>query len=222
MSIKRIHGISDTTPIVKAMQTVLYLELRKHFMYKNSLGNKDGWWRSNFWREKVWKKTRPGNLTATQGEVLVGSYELAHKISGGPIKPKSPNVTLAIPLCSDAKKLIRPALVRGDKRYVFQPLNQGPIRGIIFRLDKTKRPSKKKSGDAPKNLGDLRGNKQAKLSSKQGKIQKTAFWLLKTSVNQQADPTAEPKQADVNAAVMEAARKATLRAFRQEQAIPEF
>lgn len=216
LTLKRIghlRGISDTTPIVKAMRDTLYTELRAHFLFKNSQGNAKGWWRSNFWSKRIRDKTYLGTLTATRGTVGVASREYGHKIKGGTVRPVTAKA-IAVPANGDAKKLIRPALVMSDASFAYRPIKAGGnLVGLIVETNK----KKKKAANRPLSalLDEKILQKAPRRRKRKGKAStvERVMWYLFKSVTHAPDPTAEPDQDTVKEAINEAARLATRKAF---------
>jgi hypothetical protein len=212
--IGRLKGIQNTTPIVKAMQGALYQALRAHFLFKNSQGNKQGWWRSNFWAQRVRDKTYIGTLTATRATVGVASPEFGHKISGGTVRPVTAKA-IAIPANSDAKKLIRPALVMDSPKFAYHPIkNKGNLVGLIVE---TNRKPAKQSKRPLSALLDKKIIQRKPRKRKRAPIVERVMWWLYKEVTHAPDPTAEPDQDETKELINAAARTATARAFRESQ-----
>jgi hypothetical protein len=188
---EKVRAIANTKPIVEAMQQAMFREFRRHFTAKDAEGNENGWWRSHFWHNEVSQRMTIGATTPTRGEVDIASAPYAHKISGGLVRPNPPRKALAIPLNSDAKRLIRPALVKGNTDFKFVPLDRGRVRGMIF---KTKRRGKKVVASVP-------------------------YWILVAFVTHRPDPTAEPDPKKVTEAVGAAADSAYIREFKRANGI---
>src|SRR5882672_6924079 len=77
-------------------------DLKRHFMMKDSLGNKKGWSRSHFWQKSVADKTKLSTVTPTSADIIVDSYEFVHKVQGGQITAKTSKY-LSIPMTQEGK-----------------------------------------------------------------------------------------------------------------------
>lgn len=211
----------DTTPVVKSMQSALFNTLRGHFNTKNAQGNKQGWWRSNFWHKEVYAHTARGTLTAIRATVNVSSRPYRHKIEGGPIVPLNAQA-LAIPNNSEAKQMGSPGLQKNPLiRYVPLKSTINPnLVGMLVMDEKTKKPktkaakleasqsSNKGSNKMRAYMGEgyrpkksrIQNRKLAKKKADRDSKAKVYWWLVKM-VDQKADPTAEPPPGAIETSV---------------------
>ena len=95
--------LDKTRPLMAALGKQLEVDLKKHFIARDSEGNKRGFPRKHFWKNQVAKQTALTEITDDSATVSIASPELAHKITGGIVTPKRAKA-LAIPLSPDAYK----------------------------------------------------------------------------------------------------------------------
>jgi hypothetical protein len=96
-------GMQNKRPLLAALGKQLEIDLRKHFLARDSEGNKRGFPSMHFWRNKVAKQTALTGITQTTATVSIASPELAHKITGGIITPKRAKA-LSIAISPEAYK----------------------------------------------------------------------------------------------------------------------
>lgn len=102
--LRRIAGrLQNKRGLMAALGKQLEIDLRSHFLSRDSEGNKRGFPRSHFWRNQVAKHTALQTITDNSATVVISSPELAHKITGGIVTPKRAKA-LAIPLSPEAYK----------------------------------------------------------------------------------------------------------------------
>lgn len=104
-------------PITEAVAQATVVELQRHFLARNQEPNKRGWPSQNFWTREGRNKTAVADLQDSRAEVAVGSPAIAHKLTGGTIKPKRGKY-LAIPITAEAYKAGSP--------------REGGMSGLVF------------------------------------------------------------------------------------------
>ena len=114
--------LKNRKPLMARMGGELNKLLRAHFIRRDKEGNKKGWPRSHFWKKVVHDATAVARVTETTATVRVASYEFAHKVKGGNIRPKRKRA-LAIPLTAKAAKAGSPRLwkIRFPDNPLFRP-----------------------------------------------------------------------------------------------------
>ena len=113
--------LSHPLPLLQRAGERVAVDLRQHFLERDSEGNSKGYWRSNFWNTKVRAKTHFTGATDTEARVTISGKEFLHKLQGGTIHA-SPGKALAIPLTSEAKE----AASKG-------PLRSSPLKLFIVK-----------------------------------------------------------------------------------------
>lgn len=82
------QALGRPRPITEAAAQATVVELQKHFLARNREPNKRGWTKQNFWTKEGRNKTAIDDLQDTRAIVAVASPAVAHKFTGGTIKPK--------------------------------------------------------------------------------------------------------------------------------------
>jgi len=113
-------GLANKRPLLAALGKQLEIDLRKHFLARDTEGNKRGFPSKHFWRNQVAKHTALTSITDTAATVTISSPELIHKIQGGVISPKRAKA-LAIPISPQAYKAGSPSLFPKPLTMVIRP-----------------------------------------------------------------------------------------------------
>lgn len=111
------QALGRPRPITEAVAQSTVVELQKHFLARNREPNKRGWTKANFWSKEGREKTALADLQDSRAEVAVASPAIAHKFTGGTIRPKRGKY-LAIPLTAEAYKAGSP--------------REGAMSGLVF------------------------------------------------------------------------------------------
>jgi hypothetical protein len=180
---RAIAQVKRPRVLLEAASKEVVQTLKAHFKSKQLQGNKRGWRERYFWygvRNSVAQSTGVSSITDTKAVVTVASPAFAHKVTGGPIVPKL-RKWLTIPLTEQAYLLGGKGTVRESQPDLF------PI-------------TTKRGSYLVRNIVESRGR---------GKLRnnRLEFWFrLVKRVDQDADPTALPPEADLAAAVERSAR----------------
>ncbi|MDR1497562.1 MAG: hypothetical protein LBS59_04010 [Puniceicoccales bacterium] len=75
--------------------------LKDHFTKREMEGNKKGWPSQHTWA-RIAEATSLGQVTADQATIRIASRILAHKITGGIVKPTAGKRFLALPMRAEA------------------------------------------------------------------------------------------------------------------------
>ncbi|CAN5351951.1 hypothetical protein BH09VER1_BH09VER1_28410 [soil metagenome] len=170
--LNRIRGlVKRPKALMSAAGKRVEFVLRAHFLKKNQEGNRRGWTRSNFWNKRVRSATSFTGATDTTAQVTIASPEFIHKLRGGKITAKRGKF-LSIPLPDRAKAAGSPREWDGPEKLVPRKTSDGYMLGVA------------QPGQA--------GNRGQRL---------TMMYLLVKSVNQKADPTALPPDAEIQTAI---------------------
>lgn len=97
------QALGRPRPITEAVAQSTVVELQNHFLARNREPNKRGWTKQNFWTKEGREKTAAADLQDSRATVAVASPAIAHKFTGGTIRPKRGKY-LAIPLTAEAYK----------------------------------------------------------------------------------------------------------------------
>ena len=111
------QALGRPRPITEAAAQATVVELQKHFLARNREPNKRGWTKQNFWTKEGRNKTAIDDLQDTRATVAVASPAIAHKFTGGTIRPKRGKY-LALPLTAEAYKAGSPS--------------EGGMSGLVF------------------------------------------------------------------------------------------
>lgn len=95
------QALGRPRPITEAVAQSTVVELQKHFLARNREPNKRGWTKQNFWSKEGREKTALADLQDSRAEVAVASPAIAHKFTGGTIRPKRGKY-LSIPVSEEA------------------------------------------------------------------------------------------------------------------------
>lgn len=104
------QAAANSRPLLGAAQAAVVDGLKRHFLARNGEPNRMGWAKRNLWTTEGVEKTAPGALTATSAEVRVSSPIIAHKLTGGTIRPGPGRRALAIPVDEEAYLAGQPSL----------------------------------------------------------------------------------------------------------------
>jgi hypothetical protein len=119
--LKELAGrLQNRRPLLAALGKQLEIDLRKHFLARDSEGNKRGFPRKHFWRNQVAKHTALTSVTDTSATVTISSPELIHKIEGGVITPKRAKA-LSIALSPEAYKAGSASLFPRPLTFITRP-----------------------------------------------------------------------------------------------------
>jgi hypothetical protein len=168
---------ADTRPLLAAVAKSLEVAYREHFQERENAGNARGFPPRHFWQREV-ARQMSRESDGTTARLLIASPAYAHKVKGGRITPKR-GKALAIPLTAQA-------YATGSPRISGLPL--------VFVPDLSRRV-----------IGWLIEHEMYSLKGKlrNAKSLGTVHYLLVPSVDQAADPNAEPSPGRVMARVQE-------------------
>jgi len=117
----RIAGqLRNKRPLMAALGKQLQVDLRAHFMDRDSKPNKRGFPRKHFWRKAVAMHTALTEVAEHSATVTIDSPELMHKITGGTITPQTARA-LSIPLSPEAYRAGRARLFPRPLTMVVRP-----------------------------------------------------------------------------------------------------
>jgi len=94
-------GIRQPRPLMAMLGKTVEVETRAHFAARDREGNRKGWAPRHFWNREGRDKTTLSRIEADRAVVTISSPAIAHKVTGGTIKPKRGRA-LAIPLTERA------------------------------------------------------------------------------------------------------------------------
>lgn len=97
-------------PILAAAAGAVADGVRRHFLARNAEPNRKGWPKRNFWTREGANHTAVGLVTDAAAVVQVSSAAIAHKLTGGTIRPGPGRRALAIPLTAEASAAGSPRL----------------------------------------------------------------------------------------------------------------
>lgn len=193
------QALGRPRPITEAVAQATVVELQKHFLARNREPNKRGWTKQNFWTKEGREKTAIADLQDSRAVVAVGSPAIAHKLTGGTIRPKRGKY-LAIPLTAEAYKAGSP--------------REGGIDGLEFAVRSGYGPclirpgAMKATRTRVKQSGRFRGEDSTTsvLSTSYGAD--VVHYLLVRSVTHAPDPRTLPEPQTLATAAEKAARTA--------------
>jgi hypothetical protein len=91
--------MANTRPVMAAAASAMRKDMQEH--YRNQPANKRGWPTRRFWQKEGASRTHIAEVTATKARVSVDSPAMAHKLTGGTIRPKRGRA-LALPVRAEA------------------------------------------------------------------------------------------------------------------------
>ena len=105
-----MEAVRNPRALVAAAAGSVANSLRRHFRSRNAMPNAMGWPKKNFWNREGAEKVAIQDVAADSATVVVASAAIAHKVTGGTIRPGAGRKMLAIPLSAEAYRAGGPAL----------------------------------------------------------------------------------------------------------------
>lgn len=182
---EKLALLKNSTPLLQKTGEELAKSIRKHFVARDSEGNKHGWPSRHFWSREGRNNTALTSFNDQEAVVSIASEAIGHKVYGGEVRPARGRA-LAIPASAEAYRAGQPSAMNKDM-LEFVPLNAGGLVGMLVeRQSDVLRKTKK---------GFRRGGQRG------GNIW---FWLM-AKVTHAADPRALPPQEELEERVFSVA-----------------
>jgi hypothetical protein len=175
--------------ILQVAGKAVEVELRQHFLDRNSEGNKQGWPPNNFWN-RIRNATALGEVTPIDATVVVADPAMNQKIYGGTITPKRCKY-LALPASAQAYAAGSPREGGGPNltfAFGFDSQRQVWRPALVAKYNYQRRAAKGKKA------GQLVNAKATKATEGAGTVW---YWLV-ASVTQDPDPDALPDRAVID------------------------
>ena len=133
--------LGSLRPLLNELGKAMTVEVRAHFVQRDSEGNRRGWSPRAFWLREGRDNTHLSAVTEDGATVRIASAPIGHKLKGGTITPKRGRM-LAIPLREEAYLKGKPTswdngqlfAVKKRNGRVFLVVKQGDSLRIMYVL----------------------------------------------------------------------------------------